>query len=106
MPKKRLSLSCPFLKLTGGTLKAECEREHQHNQAEETHRPKDEQRYYRCDRVFYMTEWLAHLLSPLFLVGPKSRLGLVNGCTKDLLNRFWAEEAEGLDIHRCLTGAM
>jgi len=46
MPKRRLSLSCPFLNLTSGTLKAECEREYQHNQAEETHRPKDEQRDY------------------------------------------------------------
>jgi hypothetical protein len=52
-----------------GTLEAECERESQHNQAEEAHHCKDEQRSYRCNRVFYVTEWLVHLLSPLFLIG-------------------------------------
>jgi hypothetical protein len=46
-----------------GTLEAECERQQQYDQTEETHHPKDEQRNYRCDRVFYVTEWLAHLLS-------------------------------------------
>jgi hypothetical protein len=30
MPMRRLSLPCPFVKLTSGTLKAEGEREHQH----------------------------------------------------------------------------
>jgi hypothetical protein len=29
----------------------------------------------------------------------------VTGCTKDSFDRFWAGEAEGLEIHRCLTGA-
>ena len=29
----------------------------------------------------------------------------MTGCTKDSLDRFWAGEAEGLEIHRCLTGA-
>jgi hypothetical protein len=72
------------------SLEAECEREQQHNQAEETHHCKDEQRNYRCHRIFYMTEWLLHLLSPLFLIGALSRLCLVvNGCTENLLNRFW-----------------
>jgi hypothetical protein len=75
--------------LTRGTLEAECEREHQHNQTEESNRPKDEQHNYRCDRVFYVTEWLLHLLSPLFLVGARGRLCLVKGCTEDLLDRFW-----------------
>ena len=27
------------------------------------------------------------------------------GCTKDLFDRFWAGEAECLEIHRSLTGA-
>jgi hypothetical protein len=52
-----------------GTLEAECEREQHQDQTEETHHPKDEQHNYRCNRVFYMTEWLLHLLSPLFLLG-------------------------------------
>ena len=52
-----------------GTLEAECERESQHNQAEEAHHCKDEQHNHRCNRVFYVTEWLVHLLSPLFLIG-------------------------------------
>jgi hypothetical protein len=30
----------------------------------------------------------------------------VKGCTRDLLERFWAEEMEGLDIYRCLADAM
>src|SRR5215210_5993160 len=34
-----------------GTLEAECEREHQHGQTEETHPPKHEQHNYRCDRI-------------------------------------------------------
>ena len=46
-----------------GTLEAEREREPQHNRTEETRHPKDEQRNYRCDRVFCMTEWLVHLRS-------------------------------------------
>jgi hypothetical protein len=50
-------------------LEAERERQQQYDQTEETHHPNGEQRNYRCDRVFYMTEWLAHLLSPLFLIG-------------------------------------
>ena len=53
-----------------------------------------------------MAEWLAHFLSPLFLVDVKSRPGLVKGCTRELLERFWAEEMEGLDINRCLADAM
>jgi hypothetical protein len=69
MTRTKLSCSNPFLILTRGTLEAEREREQQHNKAEETHHPKGEQRNYRCDRVFYMTEWLAHLLSPLFVIG-------------------------------------
>jgi hypothetical protein len=89
MPKKRLSCSSPSLVLSREPLEAECERQHQHSQAEETHRPKDEQHNYRCDRIFYMTEWFVHLLPPLLLVGARSRLCLVNGCTKDLHNRFW-----------------
>src|SRR5215212_2896496 len=36
----------------------------------------------------------------------KSRPGLVKGCTRDLLEWFWAEEMEGLGIHGCLTDAM
>jgi hypothetical protein len=31
--------------------------------------------------------------SPAFLVGVKSRPGLVKGCTRDLLEWFWAKEA-------------
>src|SRR5215213_11381345 len=69
MERWRLSCSSPSLILTRGTLAAECEREQQHNQAEETHHCKDEQHNYRCNRVFYVTEWLVHLLSPLFLLG-------------------------------------
>jgi hypothetical protein len=53
-----------------GTLEAEREREQQHNQSEETHRPKDEQRNHRCNSIFYVTERLPHLLPPLFLIGP------------------------------------
>jgi hypothetical protein len=30
MPKRKLSLQCPFVKFTSGTLKADGEREHQH----------------------------------------------------------------------------
>jgi hypothetical protein len=52
-----------------GNLKAEREREQQHDQAEDTHHAKDEQRNYRSNRVLYVTWWLAHLLSPLFLLG-------------------------------------
>src|SRR5215207_8999064 len=63
MTRWRLSCSIPFLALIRGTLKAEREREHQHDQAEETHHPQYEQSNYRCDRVFYVTVWLAHLLS-------------------------------------------
>jgi hypothetical protein len=63
---KSLSLS---LILTPGTLEAEREREHQHDQAEETHHPTGEQRNYRSERVLFVTEWLAHLLSPLFSIG-------------------------------------
>jgi len=66
---RRASCSIPSLALTSGTLEAEREREHQHGQAEETHRPEYEQSNYRCDRVFYVTVWLAHLLSPLFSIG-------------------------------------
>jgi len=66
---RRVSCSIPSLALTSGTLEAEREREHQHGQAEETHRPEYEQSNYRCDRVFYVTVWLAHLLSPLFSIG-------------------------------------
>src|SRR5215208_1736881 len=38
-------------------------------------------------------------------VGHKSRSGLVTGCTRDSLDRFWAGEVEGLEFHRWLTGA-
>ena len=69
MPRMKLSCSNPSLILTTESLEAEREREPQHKQTEETHHPKDEQRNYRCDRVFYMTEWLLHLPSPLFLLG-------------------------------------
>jgi hypothetical protein len=69
MERTKLSCSNPSLILTTGTLEAEREREHQHDQAAETHHPKGEQRNYRCERVFYVTEWLAHLLSPLFSIG-------------------------------------
>jgi hypothetical protein len=69
MTRTKLSCSNPFLILTRGTLEAEGEREHQHDQTEEPHRPKDEQRNYRCNRVSYMMVWLPHLLSPLFLIG-------------------------------------
>src|SRR5215210_2443828 len=69
MTRGRLSCSSPSLIFSRESLEAEREREHQHNQTEETHRPKDEQHNYRCDRVFYVTEWLLHLLSPLFLIG-------------------------------------
>ena len=78
----------PSLNLTKGILEAEREREHQQDQAEETHRPKDEQHDYRCDRIFYVTEGLLHLLSSV-LDRRLKRLCLVNGCTKDLLDRFW-----------------
>ena len=63
MTRWRLSCSNPSLILTTGSLEAEREREPQHNQTEETNHPKDEQRNYRCNRVFYMTQWLVHLLS-------------------------------------------
>ena len=63
MTRWRLSCSIPSLALTRGTLEAEREREHQHDQAEETHHSQYEQSNYRCDRIFYVTVWLAHLLS-------------------------------------------
>ena len=85
---RRLSCSNRSLILTTGTLEAEREREPQHKQTEETHHPKDEQHNYRCDRVFYMTEWFLHLLSPLLVIGALSRLCLVNGSTEDLPGRF------------------
>jgi hypothetical protein len=69
MTRTKISCSNPSLILTTGTLEAERERQQQYDQTEETHHPKGEQRNYRCDRVFYVTEWLAHLLSPLFLIG-------------------------------------
>jgi hypothetical protein len=103
--KPRLSFPYPFLELTSKALKAEREREHQRNETQETHCPKDEQSYYRCDRIFYMAEWLSHLLSSV-LGGTKSPPGLVNGCTKDLLDRFWVVEAVDLATHTWLTYAM
>jgi hypothetical protein len=69
MTRWRLSCPTPSLILTTGTLEAQCEREHKHNKAEETHHSYGEQRNYRCDRIFYVTEWLVHLLSPLLLIG-------------------------------------
>ena len=42
----------------------------------------------------------SHTCSSRLLAQPlRATLGLVNGCTKDLLDRLWAEEVEGQDIH-------
>ena len=67
MLKRRPSLRVAFSNpRTNGVLKAECEREHQHEEAQETQPRPDEQRDHRCDRIFYVATWLVHLLSPLF----------------------------------------
>jgi hypothetical protein len=44
-------------------LKAECEHERQHEQAQDTQRRPDEQRDHRRDRIFYMVKWLTHSIS-------------------------------------------
>jgi hypothetical protein len=67
MATRRLSLCILLSKVRNGwVLEAEGEHEHQREQAKEAQRRAGEQREHRCDRVFYMAEWLAHLLSPLF----------------------------------------